>query len=258
MKNNYLITIGIFLPVLLTSCRSDQTIPTVIQETTTRPVVTEVLSDIIDTCKFIPLETASDKSLVGHISKILKYKDKFYIATDNKRILVFNTDGSFSHRIDRLGRGPQEYADLADFDIADDRIIVLSHHKIVVYTLDGAHVSSTPFDFNGLNIKVVGDNYLLRSNKESFLRTIDIRSGKTGSLQVDMQQNMRLGRKNCFLPFDRGVLIQQGHSNIFSYYSADAPTEISEIALLPDPDLLTSKQEDRMLKENASPSEDDG
>ena len=128
MKNNYLITIGIFLPVLLTSCRSDQTIPTVIQETTTRPVVTEVLSDIIDTCKFIPLETASDKSLVGHISKILKYKDKFYIATDNKRILVFNTDGSFSHRIDRLGRGPQEYADLADFDIADDRIIVLSHH----------------------------------------------------------------------------------------------------------------------------------
>ena len=255
MKNNYLITIGIFLPVLLTSCRSDQTIPTVIQETTTRPVVTEVLSDIIDTCKFIPLETASDKSLVGHISKILKYKDKFYIATDNKRILVFNTDGSFSHRIDRLGRGPQEYADLADFDIADDRIIVLSHHKIVVYTLDGAHVSSTPFDFNGLNIKVVGDNYLLRSNKESFLRTIDIRSGKTGSLQVDMQQNMRLGRKNCFLPFDRGVLIQQGHSNIFSYYSADAPTEISEIALLPDPDLLTSKQEDRMLKENASPSE---
>ena len=75
MKNNYLITIGIFLPVLLTSCRSDQTIPTVIQETTTRPVVTEVLSDIIDTCKFIPLETASDKSLVGHISKILKYKD---------------------------------------------------------------------------------------------------------------------------------------------------------------------------------------
>ena len=102
-ENNYLITIGIFLPVLLTSCRSDQTIPTVIQETTTRPVVTEVLSDIIDTCKFIPLETASDKSLVGHISKILKYKDKFYIATDNKRILVFNTDGSFSHRIDRLG-----------------------------------------------------------------------------------------------------------------------------------------------------------
>ena len=144
---------------------------------------------------------------------------------------------------------------MADFDIADDRIIVLSHHKIVVYTLDGAHVSSTPFDFNGLNIKVVGDNYLLRSNKESFLRTIDLRSGKTGSLQVDMQQNMRLGRKNCFLPFDRGVLIQQGHSNIFSYYSADAPTEISEIALLPDPDLLTSKQEDRMLKENASPSE---
>lgn len=70
-----------------------------------------------------------------------------------------------------------------------------------------------------------------------------------------MQQNMRLGRKNCFLPFDRGVLIQQGHSNTFSYYSADAPTEISEIALLPDPDLLTSKQEDRMLKENASPSE---
>lgn len=125
-ENNYLITIGIFLLVLLTSCRSDQTVPTVIQETTTRPVVTEVLSDIIDTCKFIPLETASDKSLVGHISKILKYKDKFYIATDNKRILVFNTDGSFSHRIDRLGRGPQEYADLADFDIADDRIIVLS------------------------------------------------------------------------------------------------------------------------------------
>ena len=97
MKNNYLITIGIFLPVLLTSCRSDQTIPTVIQETTTRPVVTEVLSDIIDTCKFIPLETASDKSLVGHISKILKYKDKFYIATDNKRILVFNTDGFLTY-----------------------------------------------------------------------------------------------------------------------------------------------------------------
>lgn len=255
MKNNYFITTALVLLALLTSCRSSRTAATIIKDSAAQTASANVLSDIIDTCEFIPLETSSDESLVGRVSKIIKYRDQFYIATDNNRILVFNADGSFSRRIDRLGRGPQEYADLTDFDIADDRIIVLSPQKIIVYTLDGTYETSISFDFNGLNLKAVDNYYLLRSNKTSFLRAIDIRSGKIGSLQVDMQENMRLGRNNCFLPFDRGVLIQQGQSNTFCYYSGNTPDEVSEITLLPDPDLLTSEQQNQMLKDNTPPKQ---
>ncbi|WP_300748533.1 6-bladed beta-propeller [uncultured Alistipes sp.] len=253
MKQFYFPTICMMGLILLLSCQSKQTSQALIPETETPPAPAKTLSEAIASYKFIPLAT-DDTTLVGNITKILKYKDNYYIASNNKEILVFHTDGSFSHRINRQGRGPQEYVELNDFDIAEDQIVILSFRKIVVYTLDGTFVNSMDFDFNGLNIQVVGGNYLLRSNIESFLRTIDRHSGACGPLQIDMQENLRLTRNNCFLPLGKEILIQQGNSNTFCRYSDDTPTEVFNVSLLSDPDLMTSEKENQLTQSNTTPN----
>ena len=130
MKQFYFPTICMMGLILLLSCQSKQTSQALIPETETPPAPAKTLSEAIASYKFIPLAT-DDTTLVGNITKILKYKDNYYIASNNKEILVFHTDGSFSHRINRQGRGPQEYVELNDFDIAEDQIVILSFRKIV-------------------------------------------------------------------------------------------------------------------------------
>ena len=94
--------------------------------------------DIFDKIEVIPLET-NDISIIKDISKLMIYKDKYYILDyPMSKILVFNEDGSFSFVIDRKGYGPEEYINISDVEInkTNGNILLLSSVNRTVYEYD--------------------------------------------------------------------------------------------------------------------------
>lgn len=110
-------------------------------------------SSIIDTCWYIPLETL-DNSIFGHIDKILIEGDKIFLLDDRNTgsLFIFNTKGKFINKINKKGRGPNEYIVIRDFTIDS------SSKEIILY--DDFSLKLSYFDFNG--------NYI-KSEKTSFL-----------------------------------------------------------------------------------------
>lgn len=104
---------------------------------------------LIDKYYFIPLETR-DECLIGSISGLQYFDDKFYILDRNAgQILVFDTGGKFLAKISPKGRGPGEYSLLRDYKIDNEgNIYVLSFNRILKYSNTGGFVEQYEFDFN--------------------------------------------------------------------------------------------------------------
>ena len=90
---------------------------------------------------YIPLET-NKESIIGEISKIVSYRNKFYILDKiTSSILVFDENGGFDSKIDKKGKGSGEYVKISDFNIdkISDQIVVLTDmpQKIIRYSLSG-------------------------------------------------------------------------------------------------------------------------
>jgi len=84
------------------------------------------LSEIAENVEYIPLQT-TDSSLIGDlVRKIVNVENRIYILNSGlqSEILCFNTDGKFCYRIDKSGRGPEEYLSLTDFDISNDNTML--------------------------------------------------------------------------------------------------------------------------------------
>ena len=85
------------------------------------------LSEIAENVEYIPLQT-TDSSLLGDVVlKIVNIDNRIYILNsveDEDEILCFNTDGKFSYKINKTGRGPEEYLSITDFDISYDNTLL--------------------------------------------------------------------------------------------------------------------------------------
>ena len=93
------------------------------------------LSDIALYVDYIPLQT-SENNLIPRISDIKTCDSLIYILLSFKEILCFDKTGKYLHKLSKLGRGPDEYLGIDDFDIvSDDSLIVLTKDKILIYSL---------------------------------------------------------------------------------------------------------------------------
>lgn len=143
-----------FLLVIICSCsrksaenKSDSIIKI---DLLSEPVSTvEKLSEFADNIEYIPLQTVKGSLLSGNNAKIVKKDKRIYIENSilyNNEILCFTTEGKFLYKIDKGGRGPEEYTNIADFDVSSDNkfMIILSSliHKLFVYD-----ISDTGFIF---------------------------------------------------------------------------------------------------------------
>lgn len=72
--------------------------------------------EIVKNDKLIQLEK-SENSIVGNIWKLMVCDDKIYVQDDNKTLFVFDFEGKFITKINAIGKGPNEYVELSDFDI---------------------------------------------------------------------------------------------------------------------------------------------
>lgn len=75
------------------------------------------LSEITDSVVYVPLET-TEESLIGSISRVV-FADGIFFIQDciTNSIFLFSQDGKFITKINRQGRGPDEYLRLYDFDV---------------------------------------------------------------------------------------------------------------------------------------------
>ncbi len=101
------------------------------------------LSELAENVEYIPLQT-TESSLMGNIRrKIVNINKRIYIINlegiSKQSILCFNMDGKFLFKVEKTGRGPEEYKGISDFDVSSDNnvLAILSslNHKLLFYRI---------------------------------------------------------------------------------------------------------------------------
>ena len=126
----------IILTMFLCCCYSKENnvIKTIDVQSPTGPEIKN-LSDIATDIQYIPLETAP-KALMRFVN-YLKATDKKYYINTVLELLCFDKTGKFLYKLDKQGRGPEEYTYLSDYDILPDKKLVMvlasSSNKLLLY-----------------------------------------------------------------------------------------------------------------------------
>lgn len=113
------------------------------------------LSECASSVEYIPLQTTKNSLLGEFTMKIVSVEDKIYIQNSglDGEIMCFDITGKFLFKLQNLGRGPEEYSFISDFDVSSDNKIltVLSYtdRKLITY-----NISDTGYTFrNSLSLK---------------------------------------------------------------------------------------------------------
>lgn len=132
------------------------------------------LSQIALDVEYIPLQS-SEKSLFSYISDLKTDNDRIYINSSNpNEIFCFSKSGRFLHKLDRMGRGPEEYSSILDYDISPNSnlLSVLAVKKILIfkYTDNGFDYSKsislkTPLSYIDF---IPGQNSILLTKSSSY------------------------------------------------------------------------------------------
>lgn len=127
------------------------------------------LSKIAKDITYVPLET-TDSSLVGSIYSVFYENGHIYIRDNTKSIKVFDSKGKYIKKINRYGRGPEEYTDIFDFSVIpkSGNITILSMSGTLnEYDMFGNFVSSTKRpdlkDYNILECIKIDENTYVAS-----------------------------------------------------------------------------------------------
>ncbi|MFL1011685.1 6-bladed beta-propeller [Flavisericum labens] len=114
-------------------------------------------TSIIDSCWYIPLET-KDESVFGHIDKII-IEDEYIFILDSRNtgnLFVFSMDGDFVFKINKKGKGPQEYTRINDFTIDSDNKNIIIHDdrlaKLFYFNFEGSFVKTVKTSFRFANL----------------------------------------------------------------------------------------------------------
>ena len=137
--------------------------------------------------KIIPLPT-SDDLLIGNINRI-RTSDKLICLSDGNALYKFSRTGEFLGKIEKKGQGPDEYAAIGDFVIAEDgNVWVLPNGKtsLMLYSWDNKLVKKVKIESSySSRISLMGDKLILSNgnfmtdNNKHTLQTIDLSTGET-------------------------------------------------------------------------------
>lgn len=143
------------------------------------------LTEIIDTIKYIPLETTLD-CYMQEIQKIIWYKNNFYIY-DFEGIFKFNSEGKFIDRIGKNGVGPQEYRQCRGIIIHSDTLFINggTTGKILAFDTDsGLFLASYPFPVRTFFGKI-GKNFVTLNEDNGYLEFFDYKGKLQNSINYE-------------------------------------------------------------------------
>jgi len=102
------------------------------------------LSEFAANVEYIPLQTTENSLLGEFVVKIVTIDNRIYIKNGGLggEIMCFGMDGKFLFKLKNIGRGPEEYTDIADFDVSSDNkfLTILSslNRKLLEYGISDA------------------------------------------------------------------------------------------------------------------------
>lgn len=110
---------------------------------------------------------------LGRINKIVKSENGFFILSDDKRILQFAHDGTYISVLQAVGKAPEEYSSIADFNVylddSQENIWIADYKSIKIYGYEKdwklKHTIQFPFVVNKF-IKLNNDKLLLMTGQE--------------------------------------------------------------------------------------------
>ncbi len=112
----------------------------------------------IDT--IIQLETL-DKCLISQIGEIQIFNNRIYILDKkSKRVYLFDSNGRYLNHISAVGKGPNEYLSLADMEVNNDGLFLLSWQadcKLMHYDHHLNFIEESPFPVNCQTFKYYDD-----------------------------------------------------------------------------------------------------
>lgn len=121
--------------------------------------VNEIIPDeFIRERKYIKLTSTDDDFLFKEINKVRLVNDQLFILDGrSKNLLVFDMDGVSIAKIGAKGNGPNEYIDIADFDIdSQGNIYTIDgrQNKLFIYNPDYSlkNIQSLPFEADILSV----------------------------------------------------------------------------------------------------------
>lgn len=123
------------------------------------------VSKFVDSIQTIPLYLP-DNEAIGRPSQICFSRDFFFIKDGQQQtIFCFKKDGTFYHKIDKIGQGPQDYARISRIMTDDNAQILYVYDnissKINAYTFDGTFIQSISVQENMSNIELLPDHSFL-------------------------------------------------------------------------------------------------
>lgn len=105
------------------------------------------------------LETM-DSCLVGGICRTIYTNDLYYILDNNSVIFIFNPQGKFVSKLDKKGRGPDEYVNIRDFTVIGENIWIYDQirRKLSCYDKNLDKIEDVEMNTMGSNIACAGGN----------------------------------------------------------------------------------------------------
>ena len=129
--------------------------------------------------KVVPLETNSE-SLYGRFFRVRTTDTRIFVQ-DMQQILVFDANGKYLSKVDRVGHGPQEYITISHFWPYKDELYVVAgrSEKILVYSFSGQYLRSIDVGFQEDAIAVMEDYIASQSTyNEAGTLVVTDRDGK--------------------------------------------------------------------------------
>jgi hypothetical protein len=121
-------------------------------------------SDVYDHVELIPLETRED-CLVGQVTKIMINRGLIYVMDDTAlSVSIFDMNGKLTGKIERLGRGSQEYISISDFTVtAKGDVMVLDGQRktIICYDTRGSFRYSQQIPFYADALACLNDSTIV-------------------------------------------------------------------------------------------------
>lgn len=204
-----------------------------------------LMSSIMTISNIIPLET-SELSILGEIEKIIKRDGFIYVKSRNRPLALFDEKGRFIHNIGKIGAGPEDYSMLADFDINNKEIYILTINKIQVYDLEGNWIRTVPLDLNASGIRLTDDKMLIFAlGNENVIHLSDNSGQKMKSL-LKRNQALRICRNISFVKYGNYILFPMGRSNDILAYDTSGNGVFKKISYLSSGQLSNEEESDFM------------
>lgn len=107
------------------------------------------VSEILSNIKIVHLETTPN-NLIGYFSSLIFVNAKNIIYKSENRIIIFNHQGKFLNKIDRKGKGPEEYENIINVfvDPQEEYIFIVDYKNVKIYNFEGKFIKSLMLDLS--------------------------------------------------------------------------------------------------------------